>query len=73
MEKCQTGGTFVDSREGSPISELEVVPNPVSVLMRIASVGPAAASWVWLPSNVFQDCQLSDSGLGSVDFCNMGR
>ncbi len=59
--------------EGNPISELEVVPNPVSVQMRIASVGPASGSWARLASRSFQDCQLLDSGVGSVVFLNTGR
>ncbi len=59
--------------EGNPIRELEVVPNPVSVQMRIASVGPASGSWVRLASRSFQDFQSSDSGVGSVVFLNIGR
>ena len=73
MEKYQTGGTFVDSMEGNPIRELEVVPNPVSVQMRMASVGPASGSWARLANKSFQDCQLSESGVGSVVFLNTGR
>ena len=59
--------------EGNPIRELEVVPNPVSVQMRIASVGPASGLWVRLASRSFQDFQSSDSGVGSVVFLNIGR
>jgi len=67
------GSIPVVLRDGSPIRELDVVPKPVSVQILMASVGPSAGLKTRLASNFLQDCQSSDSGLGSVALLNKGK
>ena len=59
--------------EGSPIRELELVPNPVSVAICIASSGPSSGEYTLLASRFFHPFQSSESGSGIGDLLNKGK